>query len=119
MSRLEFTKPIKRAALARSGALCEASGIFYGLAPDTRCNAPLSYGVEFDHVLAASNGGDNSLENCAAVCLKCHRFKTAKFDTPRAAKALRQSDKHFGIRTKPIGNSRLQSRGFQKREART
>jgi 5-methylcytosine-specific restriction endonuclease McrA len=100
MMRIEFTKPTKRLALERSGMLCEGIGRQYGLDHGKRCNAPLGYGVDFDHVIADAIGGDNSLDNCAAVCRDCHRFKTAKFDTPRAAKTKRQSDKHLGI-TKP------------------
>lgn len=76
---------------------CEAVGTMYGLEPGRRCCAPLGDGVEFDHELAASNGGDNSLENCVAACPICHRFKTTQFDTPRAAKTVRQSDKAKGI----------------------
>ena len=107
MSRAEFNKPTRRAALKRSGGLCEAIGIFYGLASDTRCNVPLGNGVEFDHINQEANSHDNSLENCASVCKKCHAFKTAKHDTPRAAKTLRQQDKHNGIKsTKPSFQSK-------------
>lgn len=96
--RREFPKPVKRAALARSGNLCEGEGALYGLAPGKRCNADLAYGAHFDHVLADSNGGEPVLENCAAVCRDCHAFKTAKHDTPRAAKIKRVKDRHHGIR---------------------
>lgn len=76
----------------------------YGLEPGKRCNALLTKRVEFDHILACSNGGDNSLSNCACICGVCHDFKSHKIDTPRAAKIVRQRDKDNGIR---------QSRGFQ------
>lgn len=95
--RANFKKQTKRDALTRSGGLCEASGPMYGLSAE-RCNAPLGYGVEFDHVILDANSKDNSLENCAAVCIKCHKWKTAKHDTPLAAKTVRQSDKARGIR---------------------
>lgn len=98
MSRREFTKATKRAALERSGLLCEAVGAWYGLEPGQRCNAPLGYGVEFDHIDLDANSKDNSLENCAAVCPKCHGFKTRHHDIPVAAKTLRQQDKARGIR---------------------
>lgn len=98
MNRREFDKPTKRKALERSGKLCEASGPMYGLPIGQRCNAPLAYGVEFDHVILDANSKDNSLGNCAAVCVKCHRHKTTKHDTPLAAKTLRQQDKARGIR---------------------
>ncbi len=100
MPRRNFTKPTKREALKRSGGLCEAVGTLYGLEEGKRCNAPLSYGVEFDHIDLDANSKDNSLENCAAVCPSCHKFKTAKIDVPKAAKTLRQQDKNNGIRAR-------------------
>lgn len=98
MTRTEFSKPTRRDALKRSGGLCEAEGAMYGLDPGQRCNSPLSYGVEFDHLLAASNGGDASLANCICACTRCHAYKTRTHDTPRAAKTVRQQDKAIGIR---------------------
>ncbi|WP_415279266.1 HNH endonuclease signature motif containing protein [Brucella sp. BZ] len=111
MARLEFSKKTKRDALERSQMRCEASGPLYGLEEGQRCSIPLSNGVEFDHELAASNGGDNSIENCKAVCLRCHRWKTTQLDTPRAAKTKRQSDKAKGI-VRPKGA--IKSAGFAK-----
>lgn len=96
--RKEFKKETKRAALKRSGKLCEAVGKWYGLPAGKRCNAPLSAGVQYDHIDLDANSKDNSLENCAAVCPKCHAWKTANHDTPKAAKTLRQQDKANGIR---------------------
>ena len=100
--RIEFNKPTKRAALERSGGYCEglraSLGYLLGLSP--RCNSPLEKAVEFDHILACSNGGDNSLENCQCLCKQCHKEKTGKVDIPRAAKIKRQSDKHNGIKRK-------------------
>ena len=95
--RAEFTKPTKREALKRAEGKCEAMGYLYGLPEGDRCKMPLSHGVEFDHIILDANSKDNSLENCAAVCVKCHRWKTAHIDTPVAAKTLRQQDKHNGI----------------------
>lgn len=97
--RREFTKETKRLALKRSTGLCEASTAMYGITDGRRCNAPLAYGVEFDHVVLDANSKDNSLENCAAVCLKCHKHKTRTHDIPMAAKTVRMQDKlGFGIR---------------------
>lgn len=111
MARNEFTKPTKRAALARSGGKCEAVGAWYGLEPDHRCGVSLAAGVEFDHIILDANSKDNSLENCAAVCIPCHKHKSAKHDTPTAAKTLRQQDRAKGI-ARPAG--RLQSAPFAK-----
>jgi 5-methylcytosine-specific restriction endonuclease McrA len=95
--RAEFTKSTKREALKRSGLLCEAVGTMYGLHAGQRCNAPFSNGVEFDHIVLDANSKDNSLENCAAVCMPCHRWKTRKHDTPMAAKTVRLQDNHSGV----------------------
>lgn len=97
-ARHEFSRPTKREALKRSGQRCEATGPMYGLEAAQRCLAHLSYGVQFDHVILDANSKDNSLENCAAVCVRCHGWKSAKHDTPLAAKTLRQQDKALGIR---------------------
>lgn len=93
-----FPKEVKRAALQRSGLRCEATGALYGLPDETRCNADLSYGVEFDHLILWANSRDSTFDNCRAVCPKCHRYKTAQHDTPKAAKTVRQRDKANGIR---------------------
>lgn len=121
MTRANFTKPVKREALKRSGGLCEATGGWYGLEPGKRCNAPLSYGVEFDHIILDANSKDNSLDNCAAVCIACHKHKTAKIDVPTAAKTVRQRDKALGIRgnKQKIPSRPMQSRGFARPRAMT
>lgn len=111
MARREFTKEIKRAALRRSLGKCEAIGEMYGFKPGQRCNAPLSVGVQYDHIIADSIGGEPTLENCAAVCVSCHGYKTRTVDTPRAAKTKRMSDKANGI-VRPKGA--IKSAGFAK-----
>ena len=97
MSRY-FSKPTKRMALHRSGGKCEADGPLYNLAEGQRCSIPLGSGVEFDHYILYANSRDSSLDNCRAVCPRCHAYKTARHDTPKAAKTVRQMDKHNGIR---------------------
>ncbi len=99
MSRNEFSKPVKRAALERSQMRCEAVGRMYGLEGGIRCTMPLSHGVNFDHIILDANSKDNSLENCAAVCIRCHSWKTRKHDIPMAAKTVRQKDKALGIKS--------------------
>ena len=96
MSRT-FSKEVKRAALERSGKRCEAVGPLYGLPEGVRCNADLGYGVEFDHLILWANSRDSGLENCVCSCPRCHRFKTSTHDIPRAAKTVRQRDKHSGV----------------------
>jgi 5-methylcytosine-specific restriction endonuclease McrA len=121
VTRLEFTKPTRRDALKRSGQICEAVGARYGLKPDTRCTNKLSYGVEFHHDTEAEMGGDNSLQNCVAVCIPCHRFVTKKF-----IKELRHSDRvrdrNSGITKpksrlrKPPGYAYVWGRGYVKQD---
>ena len=108
MSRKEFTKQTKRNALDRSCGHCEAVGILYGLKANKRCDFPFGIGVQYDHVNAIRHD-DNSLKNCAAVCVKCHAFKTAKIDIPKHAKVKRTNDKHNGIKSK---KAPIKSRGF-------
>lgn len=109
-TRAEFTKPVKREALKRSGFKCEAIGILYGLPKGKRCNGELGAGLEYDHIVRAADGGDNSLENCACVCKTCHAVKTQKFDIPQAAKTKRLYDKANGI-SKP--RAKIKSKPFQ------
>lgn len=115
-NRREFTKKTMRAALSRSGLRCEAIGTMYGLEQGCRCNADLGKGVEFDHIVLDANSKDNSLENCAAVCIKCHRQKTAHHDIPMAAKTVRMQDKALGIKAKAA--KPLQSAGFPSKQQR-
>ena len=99
MTRAEFSKATKRAAYLRSEGWCEAVGKWYGMPLNKRCSALLiSSDIQYDHIVLDANSHDNSLENCAAVCSKCHRWKTAHHDIPLAAKTLRQQDKHRGIK---------------------
>lgn len=87
MSRREFSKAVKREALRKSGGFC-------------KCGARFAVsGVHFDHIISDSIGGEPTLENCEPLCLKCHRAKTDKIDTPRAAKTKRQADKNSGIKS--------------------
>lgn len=96
--RREFTTKTKKEALKRSGLRCEAVGAWYGLPESERCTENLSLGVQYDHLILDANSKDNSLENCRAVCPKCHAWKTANRDTPTAAKTVRQQ--FMGMKTK-------------------
>ena len=110
--RNEFPKPVRRAALLRAQGTCEAMGLVYGLAPGSRCHAPLAKGVEFDHYpIRASDGGPGTLENCVVVCLTCHRHKTTTFDIPEAAKGKRIRDRRTGVVSARSSRSRGR-RGF-------
>ena len=97
MARQEFTQKTKKAALKRSLMVCEAIGAMYGLPEGKRCATDLGTGVEFDHIVLDANSKDRSVENCAAVCIKCHRWKTSKHDIPMAAKTVRVMEKRLGL----------------------
>lgn len=113
MARREFSKEVKRAALKRSGMKCDAVGEMYGFNPGQRCGVNLNVGVQYDHIIADSIGGEPTLDNCAAVCMSCHGYKTRTIDTPRAAKTKRMSDKANGI---VRAKGTIKSAGFQKCE---
>lgn len=102
MARTEFSRETRREALKRSGQRCEASGPRYGLEEGQRCNCSLTLGVQFDHDVPDQLGGDNSLENCRAVCVQCHRIKT-RGDIRQIRKSDRQRDKHNGTFKKGKG----------------
>ena len=92
--RLEFTKQTMREALTRCNGLCEGL-----LSNGSRCNANLWQKLRhFDHIIPAAIGGDNSLQNCAVLCIPCHAEKTAKRDIPIIAKSKRIADRHNGIK---------------------
>lgn len=97
--RREFGSKTRKTALKRSNMRCEAVGEWYGLGHGQRCHAGLAHGVEYDHIILDANSHDNSLENCAAVCIRCHRYKTVHHDTPTAAKTVAQS--LMGMKTRP------------------
>jgi 5-methylcytosine-specific restriction protein A len=119
MARREFSKETRRAARARSGGKCEGVGTLYGFPTGVRCNRDLSYGVHFDHVDGEAVSHDNSLENCAAVCPPCNMHKAHTYDTPRAAKTKRQSDKDAGIRKRSTMPGSRDSRWKKKMDGRT
>jgi 5-methylcytosine-specific restriction endonuclease McrA len=112
MSRTEFTRKTKQEALVRSGHLCEASGPRYGFEKGQRCNCSLSLGVQFDHDVSDQIGGDNSLANCRAVCVQCHKVKT-RGDIQQIRKSDRQRDKASGV-VRPAG--KLRGAAFPKSE---
>lgn len=112
MARTEFTRKTKQAALVRSGYRCEATGTRYGFEVGQRCNCSLSLGVQYDHNIPDQLGGDNSLENCMAICVQCHKFKTRN-DIRQIRESDRQRDKNIGV-IRPAQT--IKSAGFPKSE---
>lgn len=90
--RFEFSRLVKRAAYKRADGRCEARGAIYGIeGGDVRCHAFIGPGnVKYDHwPLPAIDDGSDTLENCMAICPRCHKFKTANYDVPMQAKGRR------------------------------
>lgn len=80
---------------------------------------------EFHHILAANDGGDNTLENMLVLCVGCHKPLTKAY-TIELRKAERIHSKHNGAmkptsRPMPGGRSgqwkRTFSNGWVKRDA--
>lgn len=85
--RQEFSKRTKLAAWQRCGGKCEC------------CGQKIISGVEYDHIIEATLGGDNSLENCRVMSAKCHARKTSE-RRPDIDKTRRGFEKRIGARKK-------------------
>ena len=98
MNRTEFTKATRVARFKLCGGRCEGM-LDDGKGGQIRCDAVLVAGrVEYDHNIADGLGGDNSLENCRAICSLCHRDKT-RIDIGAIAQAKRREAKAIGIKS--------------------
>lgn len=88
--RSEFSRKTKALAFTRAGGHCEDCGVKI-----TAANP-----CEYDHVVPAAEGGDNSLGNCSVRCKKvCHALKT-KQDVKDIARIRRCRDKNSGAARK-------------------
>ncbi len=104
--RKEFSAKVRRAALARSGGICEDVTAGY------RCHSKLGPGnVEYDHQIPDQLGGQPTLENCICLCRAHHKIKTTTQDVPAIAKAKRREALHLGI--KPMPATPIRSAGFR------
>jgi 5-methylcytosine-specific restriction endonuclease McrA len=71
----DFSEDTKNAAFSRAGGRCQCTRRGHGH-DARRCNAPLTRygdGAHFHHITAESAGGSNTLSNCEALCVKCHK----------------------------------------------
>jgi 5-methylcytosine-specific restriction endonuclease McrA len=99
--RQEFTKKQRAEIWLRADGHCQG------------CKAKLKVGEgEYDHIIPFALTQDTSVENGQLLCRVCHSGKTHKSDRPRISKAERMRLKHLGAYPEPIGNAKLQSRGF-------
>jgi 5-methylcytosine-specific restriction endonuclease McrA len=77
----------------RANGCCEGNP--YG----DRCPAKLTIGkYHYDHVIPDGLGGEPTLDNCAVLCVACHKDKTASKDVPAIAKTKRIQDRQRGIK---------------------
>lgn len=91
--RRDFSKQVRRDAFERCGGHCE------GMQMGERCWAKLTLGkYHYDHIIPDGLGGEPTLENCAVLCVACHKDKTSKRDVPAIAKTKRIQDRQRGIR---------------------
>lgn len=99
MSRREFPRKVRQAALNRAAGHCD------------KCKAVLKPREgEVDHILPDILGGEPVLANAQVLCRVCHAEKTAD-DIRRTRKADRARDKASGA-VRPAG--RLKGQGFPK-----
>jgi 5-methylcytosine-specific restriction protein A len=95
--RREFTTRTKALAFQRSNGRCE------------QCGSRLEPGrIAYDHVIPDGLTGDTGLDNCAVLCVDCHKQKT-RGDVGRIAKAKRQHARHIGAKQSknPLPGGRL------------
>ena len=91
MSRKEFPRKVKAAAIARAKGHCE------------KCKAVLKTGeADIDHILPCELGGEPVLANAQVICKSCHKAKTAN-DVRGMRKGERNRDKKSGA-IRPKGN---------------
>ena len=72
--------------------------------------------IQFDHIQALVDGGKHEVENVRAVCLNCHRTKSA-FEHKRNSKSKRLAaarTEHEAVLSRVMKRepSRIRSRGF-------
>ena len=98
MTQRPFHLHVKRAAINRSGGICECHRLMpiRGINPHG-CNQPLIWGrIRFEHIVCDGIGGEPTLENCAVLRIECWRIKTDAYDQGMVAKTKRQAAKHTG-----------------------
>lgn len=95
--RREFPLSVRKAAWARSGGSCESCGI----------KIIAGIGPEYDHINPDSLTGEPTLDNCAVLCVGCHRAKS-RAERAGIAKAHRLDRKAAGLtpRKARIGDER-------------
>lgn len=94
---------VKARVFLRAGGRCHITGLKIAGKP-----------WQVEHIKPLWAGGENREKNMAPALVDPHKEKTAEEGDIRE-KADRVRIKHLGLKPKPIGNSKIQSRGFGKR----
>jgi 5-methylcytosine-specific restriction protein A len=82
--RKEFSTRTKALAFQRANGKCDECGI--RLQPGR---------IAYDHVVPDGLNGDTGIDNCAVLCVACHKQKT-RGDVGNIAKAKRREARHIG-----------------------
>jgi 5-methylcytosine-specific restriction endonuclease McrA len=78
---MAFSEAVKEAALRRAGWQCECRRLLCNVHPTVRCTTKLSGRWHAHHKTAVVSGGDDSLSNCEALCIPCHK-QTPTYGAP-------------------------------------
>lgn len=116
--RHEFPRSVKRAALERSGGICEAVGERYGLPPGVRCTTPIRMGaVQFDHYPRGAHDphpDTRTIGNCTACCPAHNQWAANHIDKQVEQKIKDVRRKHGLDPDTRKPRKKIQSPGFRK-----
>jgi 5-methylcytosine-specific restriction protein A len=71
---MAFSEETKQAAFRRAGGQCECRRLSCNVHATLRCLTTLAAGRwHAHHRTAVASGGDDSLSNCEALCIPCHK----------------------------------------------
>lgn len=85
--RRQFSAEQRRAGLARAGGICELEAGYR-----RRCQRPATHGV---HFFPWPAGGSTTLENFAAACSRCRRFRGPGCPPPGAQRRLEERRRSY------------------------
>jgi 5-methylcytosine-specific restriction endonuclease McrA len=70
---MAFSEATKQAAFTRAGGQCECRRQACTEHTTVRCQTKLTGQWHAHHVTAEASGGSDSLSNCQALCIPCHK----------------------------------------------
>lgn len=72
---MAFSESVKDDAFKRSGGRCECKRQSHTHHGAGRCNNTITrHGAEYHHVVSQLAGGADTLANCEALCITCHKL---------------------------------------------